>query len=92
MITATTIERLKNVFNDPQRTMLECQNCQCIFTPEDEWNTCPECLFNHCFDCDTCWDSSDDDKCPCCNPKEEEPCDYGWKLRTVPGTSLTYWA
>ena len=77
----------------PKRdNMLECQICECIFTAKDGRNTCPECGYGHCPDCDTCWDTVDGDECPCCSTEDIEPGYYGWQLRTIPGTSLTYWA
>jgi len=92
MITKTTVKKtIDHVSTCPRIKMLECRNCGCTFTPEDEWNTCLECMHCHC-DCGLCWDAGDSDHCPYCYPPDREERDYGMELRTIPGTSLTYWA
>ena len=91
MISTTVTKTITYTSTYPRIKMLECQNCECTFTPKDEWNTCPECLYNHC-DCGFCWDAGDTDECPECHPKHEVQDNYQYKLYTLPGSSLTYWA
>jgi hypothetical protein len=91
MLVKTVTKTSDYVSTYPRIKMVECRNCGCTFTPSDEWNTCLECMHCHC-DCGLCWDAAESDTCPACYSKHEEPDNYQYKLYTLPGSSLTYWA
>ncbi len=72
---------------------MRCGHCGELFAPEDEFHNCPKCNHDHCKQCGGNWSASDYNECPICFPEErhdERP--DGMELRTVPGTSLTYFA
>ena len=82
------------VSNYPQRiTTLTCPGCKSVFLlGGSNHNQCPTCTWDYCGECNSWWDGAEYDQCRACRPKHEEPDNYVYKLYTLPGSSLTYWA
>ncbi len=68
------LEKTKNSNGSKEFDGITCKHCGTKFIPEDDWNTCPSCLYNTCDYCGSVyrcvWD-----ECPCCHDTGSCSCD-----------------